>query len=79
MGVKEILLERREKEGIAKGKAEGRHEEAVEIALQMLADNLPVEQIVKYTKLTIEEAFHLGHQNEEYGKKQNNLHRTWRN
>jgi len=51
MGVKEILMDRAKNEG----KAIGRHEEALEIALQMLADNFPIEQIVKYTKLSTEE------------------------
>ena len=31
------------------------HEKAVDVALSMLADGLPYEQIAKYTKLSVEE------------------------
>lgn len=31
------------------------HEKAVDVALSMLADGLPYEQITKYTKLSVEE------------------------
>lgn len=59
MGVKEILLERRKREGIEigieKGQAIGRHAEALEIAREMKKDKFPIETIVKLTKLTIEE------------------------
>ena len=47
MGTEEYLLDR--------FKQEGRHEEAVEIALAMKKDKFPVEQIAKLTKLSIEE------------------------
>ncbi|MDB4922101.1 Rpn family recombination-promoting nuclease/putative transposase [Mucilaginibacter sp.] len=43
------------KEGIEKGKLEGKLEEAKEIALEMKKDGLPFEQISKFTKLTIKE------------------------
>nr|WP_162988675.1 hypothetical protein [Pedobacter schmidteae] len=48
MGTEEYLLQKR----TAEGKALGRHEEALEIAREMLADNFPIAQIIKYTKLT---------------------------
>ncbi|MBB5438575.1 putative transposase/invertase (TIGR01784 family) [Pedobacter sp. AK017] len=59
MGVKEILLERRKKEGIEigieQGEAIGRHAEALEIAREMKKDKFPIEKIAKLTKLPVEE------------------------
>ncbi|MNL53421.1 hypothetical protein D3C87_1766670 [compost metagenome] len=55
MGVKEILLERWEKEGIAKGEAKGRHDEAVEIARKFKNMGVVTADIAKGTGLTIEE------------------------
>ncbi len=52
------LLERdREKieEGIEKGREEGEKKKALEIALEMLKDNEPIEKIIKYSKLSKEE------------------------
>jgi predicted transposase/invertase (TIGR01784 family) len=46
-------------QGIAEGKAEGliegEHKKAVETAYEMLADNAPIDKILKYTRLSIEE------------------------
>jgi len=41
--------------GIKKGKAEGRIEGTIETALKMLADGVPIENIGKYTGLTIQQ------------------------
>lgn len=41
--------------GEAKGKMEGRKEEAVAIATAMKKDGIPAEQIAKFTKLSLEE------------------------
>ena len=62
------------KEGIEKGREEGRREEKIEIATAMLANNLPIEQIASYTKLSEEEIDNLKlasnvYQLEEYVKK----------
>jgi len=51
MGIEEFLLDRAEKEGIEKGK----HEEAIAIAREMKKENFPVQQIAKFTKISIEE------------------------
>lgn len=51
MGVKEILLDRRKKEGIE----QGRHEEALEIARELKKEGLKIEFIAKTTKLSVEE------------------------
>jgi len=40
-------------EGIAEGEAKGRAETLLEMAKEMLADNTPVETIMKYTKLSL--------------------------
>ena len=40
-------------EGIAKGIAEGRLETLLEMAREMLADNTPIETVMKYTKLPL--------------------------
>jgi predicted transposase YdaD len=42
-------------DGVKKGKAEGRHEEALEIAREMKKDKFPIEQIAKLTKLSRKE------------------------
>ena len=42
-------------EGFEEGKAEGRKNEKIEIAKSMLEDNIPIEIIAKFTKLSIEE------------------------
>lgn len=63
MGTEEYLLDKFKKEGIQtgiqtgieKGEAIGRHAEALEIAREMWADHEPLEKIIRYTKLTIEE------------------------
>ncbi|MDR6784533.1 hypothetical protein [Pedobacter africanus] len=55
MGTEEYLLQKREAEGLQKGEAKGRHDEAVEIASEMKKDKFPVETISKLTKLTIKE------------------------
>ncbi|SMC61381.1 RpnC/YadD family protein [Pedobacter nyackensis] len=63
MGTEEYLLQKREAEGIqigeakgiAKGISKGRHDEALDIAREMLAEEEPLEKIIKYTKLSIEE------------------------
>ena len=59
MGTEEYLLDRFKREGIAegiqKGEAKGRHEEALEIAREMKQDKFPIEQIAKLTKLSIKE------------------------
>ena len=51
MGIEEFLLDQAKKEG----RQEGKHEEAIAIAREMKADGIPIEQIVKFTKLSIEE------------------------
>jgi len=63
MGIEEFLLDQAEKkgkqegrkEGRHEGKQEGRHEEAIAIGREMKADGIPIEQIVKFTKLSIED------------------------
>ncbi len=59
MGVREILLERREKEGIElgmeKGKQLGHHEEALEIARNLRNIGIATEDIAKATGLSIQE------------------------
>lgn len=42
-------------QGLEQGVSEGEHKKAIEMALEMLADNQPIEKIAKYTKLSIEE------------------------
>jgi len=44
-----------EAKGIEKGIEKGKHEEAVTIAKEMKKDGLPLAQISKFTKLSIEE------------------------
>jgi len=43
------------KNSIDTAKAEGKIEEKIEIAKELKKDNMPIELIVKYTNLTIEE------------------------
>jgi predicted transposase/invertase (TIGR01784 family) len=43
------------KEGIEKGIAEGEHKKAIAIAQEMKKENIPVIQIAKFTKLSVEE------------------------
>ncbi|MBB5441202.1 putative transposase/invertase (TIGR01784 family) [Pedobacter sp. AK017] len=49
--VLDYAVETAEQEGEAKGK----HKQAIEMALGMIADNQPIEKIAKYTKLSIKE------------------------
>lgn len=44
-----------EAKGVEKGVEKGRHEEAVAIAREMKNDGLPITQISKFTKLSVEE------------------------
>ena len=59
MGIIETLKmqERREGkiEGKLEGKMEGRHEEALKIAREMKKDQFPIEKIVKFTMLSVQE------------------------
>ena len=59
MGIEEFLLDQAKKkgkqEGRQEGRQEGKHEEAIAIAREMKADGIPIEQIAKFTKLSIEE------------------------
>lgn len=42
-----------------KARAEGREQERIETALDMLADNEPIEKIVKYSHLSMEKVLEL--------------------
>jgi len=55
MGIEEFLLDQAKKEGIEKGIEKGKLEEAIAIAIEMKKDGIPLTQIAKFTKLTIEE------------------------
>ena len=44
-----------EERGLQKGRVEGKIEEKLEIAKELKKDNMPIELIVKYTNLSIEE------------------------
>jgi predicted transposase/invertase (TIGR01784 family) len=55
MGIEEFLLDQAEKKGRQEGRQEGKQEEAIAISREMKADGIPIEQIVKFTKLSIEE------------------------
>ena len=46
-------------EGLAEGLEKGRKEQALDMARQMIADNMPIEQIVKYTHLSKEDILRL--------------------
>ena len=50
-------------EGIEKGKAEGSKQKAYEIAKSMLKENIPIEAIAKFTKLSMEEIENLREEN----------------
>lgn len=55
MGIEEFLLDRARKEGIEKGKKEGRHGRNIEIAKQMKDENIAIESISRITGLSIDE------------------------
>jgi predicted transposase YdaD len=58
MGVKEILLDRAKNEGLERGRQEERakaEDEKRQIAREMLADGAPIEQVIKYTRMSKEE------------------------
>ena len=55
MGIIETLKMQERREGKIEGKMEGRHEEALEIAREMKKDQFPIEKIVKFTKLSVQE------------------------
>ncbi len=46
-------------EGLAEGIAEGRNDERAAVALDMLADNEPLEKIIKYSHLSMEKVLEL--------------------
>ena len=50
------LLER-DREKLEEGRAEGKKEERINLAKEMLKDKEPIEKIMKYTKLSKEEIF----------------------
>ena len=43
------------REGLKEGEKSGRHKNAIETARRMLADNLPLEKVVEYSGLSLEE------------------------
>ncbi|WP_341748996.1 MULTISPECIES: Rpn family recombination-promoting nuclease/putative transposase [unclassified Candidatus Tisiphia] len=51
----DIALAESFQEGEARGEARGEERKAIIVAKEMLIDNEPIEKIVKYTKLTLEE------------------------
>ena len=51
MGIEELLLDRAKKQGIR----EGEHKSLIAVAREMKKDGIPVEQIAKFTKLSIKE------------------------
>lgn len=53
-GLKEGMKEGM-KEGLKEGEKSGRHKNAIETARRMLADNLPLEKVVEYSGLSLEE------------------------
>ncbi len=59
MGIEELLLDRAKKQGlkagIEKGIEKGSHDKAVAVAKEMIKDGISVEQIAKFTKLTVGE------------------------
>ena len=55
MGIEEFLLDNAKKEGIEKGKLEGKLEEAIAIARELKKEGLAIEFIAKTTKLSVEE------------------------
>ena len=56
-------------EGLAEGKAEGRDDERTAVALDMLADNKPIEEIVKYSHLPMEKVLALKESQSNYNTK----------
>ena len=52
-------MEKGREEGLVEGLEKGRKEQALEMARQMMADNLPVETIIKYTHLNKEDILNL--------------------
>ncbi|MBP5769243.1 MAG: hypothetical protein J6W51_09190 [Fibrobacter sp.] len=54
-----MLKVRARSEGKAEGLVDGRNERNVEMALDMLADNEPIEKIVKYSHLSMEKVLEL--------------------
>jgi predicted transposase/invertase (TIGR01784 family) len=55
MGIEELLLDRATKQGIETGVEKGEHRKALDIAREMKKESFPVEQIAKFTKLSVEE------------------------
>src|SRR5690606_13309006 len=59
MGTREYLLDKAEKRGLEKGMEKGLEKgeraKAIDIARDMKKDDLPLEQIAKFTKLSIKE------------------------
>ena len=53
--VHNTLMQNAKEEGLEEGRAEGSKQEKIEIAKNMLKDNMPIDVIVKYTNLTEEE------------------------
>ncbi|MCI9084302.1 MAG: hypothetical protein HFH46_01625, partial [Bacilli bacterium] len=49
------LMQNAEEEGFSKGIEQGSKQEKIDIAKNMLQDNMPIEIIIKYTGLTIKE------------------------
>lgn len=47
--------ERRQQVKYEEGVEKGKHQRAIEIALEMLADGMSMEMVVRYSKLSIEE------------------------
>ena len=54
-----MLKVRARSEGKAEGLVDGRNDRNVVIALDMLADNEPIEKIVKYSHLSMEKVLEL--------------------
>ena len=54
-----MLKVRARDKGLAEGRAEGREQERIDTALDMLADNEPIEKIVKYSHLSKEKVLEL--------------------
>ena len=60
----DIKVQRREayREGLAEGIEQGAEQKAIETAKKLLIDNLPIEQIAKYTDLPLEKVNQLKQQ-----------------
>ena len=56
-------------EGRAEGRVEGRDDERTVVALDMLADNKPIEEIVKYSHLSMEKVLELKESQAAYNSK----------